>query len=140
MTSFRLVCPICRLVTVGCEHEKLVVSSKWRAPSKNNDRAWKRIEAGEIWWDRNAITRKAKKARSRWNEIKFGGKEAVLEELRLRKRAVQARIAQTKKEIETGPPDCQHEFCMDSYKRAISFYSHYHEAYEGCPRGPMETT
>ena len=31
-----------------------MVSHKWRAPRRKNDRAWKRVEKGEWDWDRRA--------------------------------------------------------------------------------------
>lgn len=29
------------------------MGKSWRAPKKTNTRAWKRIEAGDVWWERN---------------------------------------------------------------------------------------
>lgn len=35
------------------------MGTKWRIPKRNNKRAWARIAAGELWWDRKAIAKKA---------------------------------------------------------------------------------
>ena len=65
MAGSRQVCPECRTVApiiITCAHaNKIWVGSKWRAPKKTNDRAWKRIAEGEIQWDRAAIEAKAQK-------------------------------------------------------------------------------
>ena len=65
MTGSRQVCPECRVVApivITCAHaNKIWVGSKWRAPKKGNDRAWKRIQQGDIQWDHAAIEAKAKK-------------------------------------------------------------------------------
>jgi len=55
------VCIPCRN-TVGyglcqfCGAER-IVKARWSAPTKNNDRAWKRIENGEWLWDRRRVRR-----------------------------------------------------------------------------------
>lgn len=52
------VCVVCRTSFKGgsgCGHEKIYMSHKWRAPKKDNDKAWKMIEAGDIWWDKKAV-------------------------------------------------------------------------------------
>lgn len=142
MTSVITFCVECRgkfLSKHADWHTTHTVSSKWRQPRQTDNKAWKRIEAGEIWWDRNAITRKAVKGMRHWNNRMFRGKEAVLEELEERRKAVRARIERAKEEKELGPPECGHEFCLWSYKKAISHYPD-NEHYEGCPRGPMDTT
>jgi hypothetical protein len=63
MPGSRQVCPECRTVdtiVVTCAHaNKVWVSSKWRAPKRNNDRAWKRIAEGDLLWDDGAVQRKA---------------------------------------------------------------------------------
>jgi hypothetical protein len=63
MQGSRQVCPECREVApviIGCSHaNKIWVTPKWRAPKKGNDRAWKRIAQGDIWWDDGAVARKA---------------------------------------------------------------------------------
>lgn len=142
MTSTKSFCVECRGKITPQHNESHTthyVSSKWRAPRRNNDAAWKRIAAGEIWWDRKAIRGKAVKGMRHWNNRMFRGKEAVLEELEERRKATLARIERAKIEKEMGPPECGHEYCLWSYKKAISYYPD-NEHYEGCPRGPMETT
>lgn len=62
----RNVCVPCREVgqttnCLTCGRETITVSARWRAPRKTNDRAWKRIERGEILWDRNHIEKVATK-------------------------------------------------------------------------------
>lgn len=61
--TYRYVCTNCRYVggtpTCPCDRDDLiVVGLRWRAPKKRHDRAWKRIERGEILWDRAAVDRK----------------------------------------------------------------------------------
>lgn len=56
------VCVQCRHVTkigAGCPagHELRYMGRHWRAPKKDNDAAWKRIEAGDFLWDKR-VTRK----------------------------------------------------------------------------------
>lgn len=67
-TGVRSVCPNCRLVgahtaTDGgcarCGTRVLLVSSKWRAPRRTNDRAWRAVAAGTILWDKRAVRRAA---------------------------------------------------------------------------------
>lgn len=63
------VCVKCRVVTSGaihCGHEIAYVGPKWRAPRKTNDRAWKRIEAGDWLWDHAAKVRKQRWQRRAW--------------------------------------------------------------------------
>lgn len=59
------VCAPCRAVfkqPFVCEHgASTTVTSDWRPPRKNDDKAWKRIEAGDIWWDKRAWNRTAAK-------------------------------------------------------------------------------
>ena len=35
------------------------MGTRWCAPKKNNNRAWKRIERGEYMWDRRKVRRHA---------------------------------------------------------------------------------
>jgi hypothetical protein len=51
-----------------CEHEKIYCGKKWAAPRKNNDKAWKLIESGDIWWDKRRMDRplRAKMAGGGW--------------------------------------------------------------------------
>ena len=55
------VCTTCRTSFKGastCGHDGVMyMSSKWRAPKKSDDKAWKRIEAGDIWWDKKALSK-----------------------------------------------------------------------------------
>lgn len=57
------ICVTCRTVDLPCSHEKIVVGYRWRPPKKNNDKAWKRIAAGDIWWDKRAVSGKETKGR-----------------------------------------------------------------------------
>jgi hypothetical protein len=77
-THHKFVCAVCRTVDKDCQHEKIVVSAKWRAPKKRNHKAWKRIANGELLWDSVAISNKELKARRDYNERKFNGKEEAL--------------------------------------------------------------
>lgn len=44
------VCPTCR--------KKLIdMGTRWRPPKKNNDKAWKKVLAGDIWWDKKALAK-----------------------------------------------------------------------------------
>lgn len=63
MTRFRYVCAKSRTVDLCTDisHEHLAVSARWRAPRRTNDKAWKRIEQGEILWDRVAVMRAQEK-------------------------------------------------------------------------------
>jgi hypothetical protein len=36
--------------------------SRWRKPKKRNKKAWKRIAAGDIWWDKKAIAQASRNA------------------------------------------------------------------------------
>lgn len=133
------VCVDCRTVNKTCtnpEHKGLVFGSKWRVPAKDNDKAWERIANGEYLWDREAVRRKAIKHMRHWNERMFRGKEAVLEESEQRRKAILERLERVKQEKELGPPECGHDWCLWSYQQAVRLA----ESYEGCPRGPMETT
>lgn len=52
------LCIKCRRVNFPCPHDKQSTPINWRPPKKTNEKAWKRIEAGEILWDRRAIASK----------------------------------------------------------------------------------
>lgn len=59
-------CSTCRIAGKGniCNKPGHVVKSaptRWRAPKKNNLKAWKQITDGDIWWDQSAIDKKKKK-------------------------------------------------------------------------------
>lgn len=55
-----LVCVECRKVDVPCNHEKISVDgNRWRAPKMNNNKAWKLIESGDIWWDKRYMNQVA---------------------------------------------------------------------------------
>lgn len=64
MAGSRQVCPECREVApviISCSHaNKIWVTSKWRAPKKTDDRAWRQIAEGQIFWDEGAVARKAR--------------------------------------------------------------------------------
>ncbi len=57
------VCVPCRTAKKGYTENclscggPLIMKYKWKAPKKNNDRMWKRIEKGEWYWDRRRIRR-----------------------------------------------------------------------------------
>lgn len=66
----RVVCVPCRHVSVTsrvdseglshclqCDGPVLHVGSRWRAPRKSQDGAWKRIAAGDVLWDHRAVER-----------------------------------------------------------------------------------
>lgn len=137
-TSTRTFCVECRgknLPTHLDTHITHTVSSRWRAPSKHNNLAWKRIANGEIWWDRRAISKKQRQARRDYNERKFQGKLAVEEAQKRLQKIRAAQWEEAKKERELGPPTCGHEYCLISYNRAISVLNlSNREDYEGCPR------
>ena len=63
------VCVTCRVVTQGaihCDHTLTTVGPNWRASRRTNDRAWKRIEAGDWLWDHDALGRRPKWTRQAW--------------------------------------------------------------------------
>lgn len=71
----RHICAHCRYVGPNptcnkCGKVTLMVCSKWRAPSKRNEKAWKLIESGDIWWDKKAIAKKDTKERIRLEKFK----------------------------------------------------------------------
>lgn len=47
-------------------HKFMTHGSKWRRPKNRNKKAWRRINAGDIWWDDKAIAKKANSA-SEWH-------------------------------------------------------------------------
>jgi hypothetical protein len=51
------VCVTCREINKHCEHEKINTGHKWAAPRKTNDKAWKMIAEGDIWWDKRRVNR-----------------------------------------------------------------------------------
>jgi hypothetical protein len=59
----KFICIACRTVNGACTHAKIVASYRWRPPKKNNHKAWKKIAAGDIWWDKRAIESKGVKTR-----------------------------------------------------------------------------
>lgn len=67
-TGVRSVCATCRQVGVTavddgacarCGASVLLVSSKWRAPRRTNDRVWKAVAVGNVLWDERAVRRAA---------------------------------------------------------------------------------
>lgn len=52
-------CAECRVVNKPCPHPQKNAGPKWEAPKKNNDAAWKRIAAGDIWWNDKLPAKKA---------------------------------------------------------------------------------
>lgn len=62
------VCVSCRTInnTPPCAHEKETCHHKWRAPKRSNDRAWKRIAAGDWLWDDTSIRRSVRRMYRRW--------------------------------------------------------------------------
>lgn len=60
-SHLRSICAPCRRVDAtapdtcrDCAGPMIQVSSRWRAPKRRNLRAWSRIAAGEVNWDRRA--------------------------------------------------------------------------------------
>lgn len=53
------ICPSCREPMRGMYYN-------WRAPKKNNTKAWAMIAAGDIWWDKKHVDKKARAAMVRW--------------------------------------------------------------------------
>ena len=51
------VCAECREINKPCNHETIRVGSNWSAPRKTNDKAWKLIASGDIWWNKRRIDR-----------------------------------------------------------------------------------
>jgi hypothetical protein len=49
-----------------CDTEKVVVSYRWRAPKKRDERAWRRIEQGNWLWENKVSWRDADADRSAW--------------------------------------------------------------------------
>jgi hypothetical protein len=39
-----------------CGEEGIKMGTKWRAPKKNNERAWKRVQSGDFLWDHNEVS------------------------------------------------------------------------------------
>lgn len=72
MATHRAICVQCR--TVGlihlCDHDLVLVSSKWRAPTRGNHRAWKRIANGQLLWDNKSIERSLRKERERVDRVR----------------------------------------------------------------------
>jgi hypothetical protein len=71
--NLKHVCVACRRVhkhPFACEHGPSVIyPSRWRAPRKNDTKAWKRITAGDIWWDNRSKSRAAeRKVREGWHD------------------------------------------------------------------------
>lgn len=61
-SNITFVCVPCRYARKGspvCERcgGTMIARARWSAPSKNNDRAWKRIERGEWLWSRRRVRR-----------------------------------------------------------------------------------
>lgn len=40
---------------VDCQKPLINMGTRWRAPKKRNDKAWKQISAGNIWWNKKVI-------------------------------------------------------------------------------------
>lgn len=60
----RYVCVPCRIVSgvaPSCGHEAALVGHRWRAPRKGDDRAWRRIAAGDWLWDETSLRRAARR-------------------------------------------------------------------------------
>lgn len=76
------ICIPCRIadkyggVCKRCGESMRSMGSRWSAPRKTNDRAWKRIEVGDIWWDKKKIDRAnagSHRFMNRWPEIVVHG-------------------------------------------------------------------
>jgi hypothetical protein len=54
---YKYVCIACRTISktsstcVECQQPTWILHHKWRAPKRTNDRAWKRIAAGDWLWE-----------------------------------------------------------------------------------------
>jgi hypothetical protein len=66
LQSQTYACTICRIAqkrNPHCPrgHEMMWMGRFWRAPKKNNIKAWQRVAQGDKLWDDKAIERKAKR-------------------------------------------------------------------------------
>lgn len=72
-------CVTCRVANKGgaCGrgHEMRYMGARWRAPRKNDKKAWQRVADGDLLWDDRAVARKAnlkqrkhERAMERWRE------------------------------------------------------------------------
>ena len=78
--QMKSVCVTCRTVNGSCHHEKLVVNYRWRPPKKTNNKAWKKIADGDIWWDKRAVAGKETASRLRHaNYVLYWTRERVAE-------------------------------------------------------------
>lgn len=59
-----------------CGEADIYLSPKWRAPTKSNDLAWKRIAKGEYYWDRKAKSQRAQRTRSLYPWVRRTRKES----------------------------------------------------------------
>lgn len=93
MSNYTYACNICRIARKGhsdlCAkgHTMKSMGKHWRAPKKNNRKAWQRVASGDALWDdrckqRSAALKKRKrdKAFARWTEY-CGTKKKVLDRL-----------------------------------------------------------
>ena len=82
MTATRHVCQACRqtvsisanadaVVCVLCGGPVTLASSKWRAPRKTNDAAWRRVSAGVWLWDQRAVERAGRRLAERIARVRL---------------------------------------------------------------------
>lgn len=62
MHSNPSVCIDCRKANKGIActiegHRVFSLHYKWRAPKKNNAKAWRMIADGDVWWDKKAVAK-----------------------------------------------------------------------------------
>lgn len=86
LVFIRNICYRCRSSNCYIQDHKdyrFSAGYKWRIPKKNNDKAWKRIESGDHWWDQKAIADKAIKQSERlrkyWNNLKVKNRKGDYE-------------------------------------------------------------
>lgn len=75
--SMSSVCVECRTVDLPCGHtDQIQVDGvRWRAPKKHNDKAWKLIAAGDIWWDKRYMRQVADTYRYGLNGERWYGRD-----------------------------------------------------------------
>lgn len=65
-------CVFCRLALKSagncreCGAPLKNMGKHWRAPKKNNLKAWKRVASGEIWWEEIYVVKHLVRVQSRW--------------------------------------------------------------------------
>lgn len=68
-------------------HDMIWMGRFWRAPKKNNIKAWQRVAQGDKLWDHKAIERKAKREalkqakQDQANRVRARARKPIIEEL-----------------------------------------------------------